>query len=121
MDEYVFKHCQAISDLLNQGSEDLARDELIKLLDYMSRHEQPYNPLINALIREVGLYPYMEEGSSSWTDAFACNLFKVDVGLAEEKALHREQYKLLKALLDNKNIAVSAPTSFGKVLLWMLL
>lgn len=114
MDEYVFKHCQKISDLLNQGSEDLARDELIKLLDYMSKHEQPYNPLINALIREVGLYPYMEEGSSSWTDAFAYNLFKVDVGLAEEKALHREQYKLLKALLDNKNIAVSAPTSFGK-------
>lgn len=34
--------------------------------------------------------------------------------MAEEKALHREQYKLLKALLDNKNIAVSAPTSFGK-------
>lgn len=114
MDEHIFKRCQTISDLLNQGSEDLARDELIKLLDYISKQEQPYNPLINALIREVGLYPYMEEGSSSWTDAFACNLFKVDVGLAEEKALHREQYKLLKALLDNKNIAVSAPTSFGK-------
>lgn len=114
MDEYIFKHCQTISDLLNQGSEDMARDELIKLLDYMSKHEQPYNPLINALIREVGLYPYMEESCSSWTDAFAYNLFKVDVGLAEEKALHREQYKLLKALLDNKNIAVSAPTSFGK-------
>ena len=114
MEKYVFNRCQAINELLNQGSEDLARDELIKLLDYMSKHEQPYNPLINALIREVGLYPYMEEGSSSWTDAFACNLFKVDVGLAEEKALHREQYKLLKALLDNKNIAVSAPTSFGK-------
>lgn len=106
--------CQTISDLLNHGREDYARDELIKLLDYMSKYEQPYNPLINALIREVGLYPYMEEKSSSWTDAFACNLFKVDVGLAEEKALHREQYKLLKALLDNKNIAVSAPTSFGK-------
>ena len=114
MDECAFNHCQAISDLLNQGREDLARDELIKMLDYMSKHEQPYNPLINALIREVGLYPYMEEDSSSWIDVFACNLFKVDVGLAEEKALHREQYKLLKALLDNKNIAVSAPTSFGK-------
>lgn len=114
MNEYIFNMCQTISDLLNHGREDYARDELIKLLDYMSKYEQPYNPLINALIREVGLYPYMEEKSSSWTDAFACNLFKVDVGLAEEKALHREQYKLLKALLDNKNIAVSAPTSFGK-------
>lgn len=66
--------CQTISDLLNHGREDYARDELIKLLDYMSKYEQPYNPLINALIREVGLYPYMEEKSSSWTDAFACNL-----------------------------------------------
>lgn len=114
MNEYIFNQCQMISNLLNQGQEDFGRDELIKLLDYISKHKQPYNPLINALIREVGLYPYMEEESSSWTDAFAYNLFKVDVGLAEEKALHREQYKLLQALLDNKNIAVSAPTSFGK-------
>lgn len=114
MNEYIFNQCQNISDLVNQGKEDLARDEVIKLLDYMSKQGLSYNPLINALIREVGLYPYMEEESSSWTDAFTCNLFKVDVGLAEEKALHREQYRLLKALLDNKNIAVSAPTSFGK-------
>ena len=29
MEKYVFNRCQAINDLLNQGSEDLARDELI--------------------------------------------------------------------------------------------
>lgn len=54
MNEYIFNQCQNISDLVNQGEEDLARDEVIKLLDYMSKQGLSYNPLINALIREVG-------------------------------------------------------------------
>ena len=47
-------------------------------------------------------------------DAFVYNLFKADIGLNEEKVLHREQFRLLSSLLAGKNIAVSAPTSFGK-------
>lgn len=114
MDDYTFSQCQAINELINQGKENEARDMLIRLLGYLVSHDQTYTPLINALIREVGLYPYMDADNSSWSDAFAYNAFKVDVGLSEEKPLHREQYRLLKALLDNRNIAVSAPTSFGK-------
>lgn len=114
MDDYTFSQCQAINELINQDKENKARDMLIRLLDYLASRDQSYTPLINALIREVGLYPYMDADNSSWPDAFAYNAFKVDVGLPEEKPLHREQYRLLKALLDNRNIAVSAPTSFGK-------
>lgn len=114
MDDYTFSQCQAINELINQDKENEARDMLIRLLDYLASRDQSYTPLINALIREVGLYPYMDADNSSWSDAFAYNAFKVDVGLSEEKPLHREQYRLLKALLDNRNIAVSAPTSFGK-------
>ena len=69
---------------------------------------------LNSLIRKVGLYPYMDIDSADWQDAFVYNLFKADVGLNEDKALHREQYRLLSSLLEGKNIAVSAPTSFGK-------
>ena len=114
MEDYVFKRCGEVNDSLLQGDENNARNLLICLLGYMDEHKVPYNPLVNALIREVGLFPYMDETTSDWNDAFAYNLFKVDVGLNEEKAMHREQYRLLSALLEGKNIAVSAPTSFGK-------
>ena len=56
----------------------------------------------------------MDVNSSEWEDAFVYNLFKADIGLNEEKVLHREQFRLLSSLLAGKNIAVSAPTSFGK-------
>ena len=114
MEDYVFKRCGEVNDSLLQGDENNARNLLICLLGYMDEHKVPYNPLVNALIREVGLFPYMDETTSDWNDAFAYNLFKVDVGLNEEKAMHREQYRLLSSLLEGKNIAVSAPTSFGK-------
>lgn len=114
MEDYVFEKCSEINDFLNVGEEAKARDILIALLNYMQTHDMPYTPLVNALIREVGLYPYMDESTASWSDAFVYNLFKVDVGVGEDKALHREQYRLLSALLEGKNIAVSAPTSFGK-------
>lgn len=114
MEDYIFEECAKINEKLLQGQEYDARNQLICLLDYMSKRDIKYTPLVNALIREVGLYPYMDEETTKWNDAFVYNLFKVDVGLKEDKALHREQYRLLSALLEGKNIAVSAPTSFGK-------
>lgn len=114
MEDIIFEKCGEVNALLLDGKEVEARNLLIQLLDFLSAHKLPYNSLINTLIREVGLYPYMEVITSSWQDSFAYNLFKVDVGLEEEKALHREQYHLLQALLDGENVAVSAPTSFGK-------
>ena len=41
-------------------------------------------------------------------------MFKVDIGTSKPITLHREQSLLLKKLLNGENIAVSAPTSFGK-------
>lgn len=114
MEDFVFERCSEINDLLNEKHESDARNQLIALLNYMHIHDMPYSPLVNALIREVGLYPYMDESTTNWNDAFVYNLFKVDVGVGEDKALHREQYRLLSALIEGRNIAVSAPTSFGK-------
>ena len=114
MEEVLFCKCSEINNYLIEGNEIKARELLIQLLDFINSNNIPYSPLINYLIREVGLYPYMDVDSSNWNDAFVYNLFKTDVGLEEEKVLHREQYRLLSSLLDGKNIAVSAPTSFGK-------
>lgn len=114
MKEQVFEQCHIINGLLISNQENEARQELIKLLDYHNNNDLAYNPLVNHLIRETGLFPYLEPETSNWQERFIYNAFKVDVGEEKPLTLHREQSFLLKSLLEGKNIAVSAPTSFGK-------
>lgn len=114
MEDKIFEHCQIVNDLLISNEENIARQELIKLLDYHYINEIEYTPLVNHLIRETGLFPYLDPDTSNWEERFVYSAFKVDVGEDNPLTLHREQSLLLKKLLDGKNIAVSAPTSFGK-------
>lgn len=114
MQEQVFEKCHIINELLISDKENKARQQLIKLLDFHNNNQIEYNPLVNHLIRETGLFPYLEPETSNWEERFIYNAFKVDVGEQEPLTLHREQSFLLKKLLEGKNIAVSAPTSFGK-------
>ena len=111
---YVFERCHTINGLLASNDENQAREELIKLLDYIKDAGENYSPIVNHLIRQTGLYPYLDLESSLWEDRYVFELFKVDVGLPEKVTLHREQSLLLKELLEGTDIAVSAPTSFGK-------
>lgn len=110
----VFETCHEINDFLTINNDKAARDKLIRLLDYLDKDKLEYTPLINHLIRETGLYPYLDIKTSNWEERFVYNAFKVDVGEENPLTLHREQSFLLKNLLEGKNIAISAPTSFGK-------
>lgn len=110
----VFDACSSINDLLQVGEDIEARDKLIQLLDYHKRENTPYSPLVNHLIRCTGLFPYLDPETSTWQDRFAYESFKVDIGRDEPVTLHSEQSLVLKYLLNGENIAVSAPTSFGK-------
>lgn len=109
----VFGKCSEINDLLNKGLTEEARSEVIKLLQRSKGDLSPYEELVNHLIREVGLYPYIQSENASWEDAFAYEAFKVNTGVKEE-TLHLAQSEVLSALLKGESIAVSAPTSFGK-------
>lgn len=110
----VFSECQKINEFIAIKEESKARDDLIKLLDYHEREKLSYSPLLNNLIRQVGLYPYLDVDTSSWQDRFAYESFKADVGESKPVTLHKEQSSILKKLIEGKNLAVSAPTSFGK-------
>ena len=110
----VFEKCREINSLLNSGNEKDARNELIKMLDFLQENDIPYNSLVNHLIREVGLFPYFDEKQADWMDSLACEMFRTDVGFEKSVILHREQSLVLKKLLAGENVAVSAPTSFGK-------
>ncbi len=108
----IFETCQTINNLIS-SNEERAREELIKLLDFCESQKIPYDELVNHLIRQLGLYPYLDTKTSSWQENFVYEAFKVDIG-GQIKTLHREQSSVLKDLISGKNLAIIAPTSFGK-------
>lgn len=110
----AFEECKSIADKINVGNITDARADVIKLLDQYRKNGWEYTPLLNHLIRCVGLYPYMQSDSSDWNDAFAANCFCAETGDTDLATLHIEQSYILKKLLIGENILVSAPTSFGK-------
>ncbi len=114
MDQHVFDTCHVINDLILEGKDNLAREELIKLLDYHSANQISYSTLVNHFIRETGLFPYLRDENCDWEERYVYEVFKVNVGNPQPVTLHREQSFLLKKLLKGSSVAVSAPTSFGK-------
>ncbi|MBA5235794.1 DEAD/DEAH box helicase [Pectobacterium aroidearum] len=114
IEDVIFEFCHEINHLISKDDDSSARNKLILLLDFHKKNNLNYNPIVNHLIRTLGLYPYIKTETSQWQDAFVYEIFKVDVGLSEPITLHREQSIVLKKLLEGKSLAISAPTSFGK-------
>jgi hypothetical protein len=110
----IFEDCQRINSYLLDSNEEEARSALIQLLNNKNVCNSEYYVLINHLIRQTGLYPYMDSSNCLWDDRFIAEAFKAPIGFEEPVVLHREQSLLLKKLLNGKSIVVSAPTSFGK-------
>ncbi len=110
----IFEKCKKINKDIELKNDDNARNDLILLLDYMKKNKMEYTPLINHLIRETGLYPYINTESAIFEDRLIYDIFKIDTGDIKPVTLHREQSNVLKKLLEGKNLAISAPTSFGK-------
>lgn len=109
----IFETCYEINHLINLNNEIAARNLLIRLLADLDRAKTTYPQVVNQMIRATGLFPYLQLSNASWDQKFVHYAFEVDVG-RRIATLHREQSSVLSKLLDGKNIAVSAPTSFGK-------
>lgn len=109
----VFTACSEINDLLTDKNDLAARNLLIKLLSTLNERNESYPPVLNQLIRSTGLFPYLQLATATWDQKFVHTAFAVDIG-NRTATLHREQSSVLSKLLEGRNIAVSAPTSFGK-------
>ena len=110
----IFEECARINGLIENSNKAEARSLVINLLDKLQREQIEYTPLVNHLIREVGLYPYIDCNTALWEDQVVVEAFKANVGEEKPVTLHSAQSRVLKRLLAGDNIAVSAPTSFGK-------
>ncbi len=110
----IFEECAQINALIENSNKAEARSMVINLLDKLRRDGNEYTPLINHVIREVGLFPYIDPKTALWEDQVVVEAFKANVGDEAPVTLHSAQSHVLKRLLLGDNIAVSAPTSFGK-------
>ena len=110
----IFEECAQINALIENSNKAEARSMVINLLDKLRRDGNGYTPLINHVIREVGLFPYIDPKTALWEDQVVVESFKANVGDEAPVTLHSAQSHVLKRLLLGENIAISAPTSFGK-------
>ena len=116
--EHAFQILQSLGRLLGKEPEDpLVVTLLIRALEYREAFEA-YYPLLNALLRETGLYPYAEPKLLSSRDRLAFE-FHRPAGSSDQSALvfHRVQAQVYWRLVEGENIILSAPTSFGKSLI----
>jgi hypothetical protein len=113
----AFAILQSIARLLGQEPDDpAAQSLLIRALE----HREDFagcSSLLNALLRETGLYPYAEPNELTTRDRLAFEFHRPDGRLADTgMVFHRVQAQVYWRLIDGENVILSAPTSFGKSL-----
>src|SRR5207253_2807435 len=71
--------------------------------------------VLDALVRQVGLFPYLTPRELGTSDQIAWELNR-PANMPEEIVFHEPQTRVYRSLLEGNNVVLSAPTSFGKSL-----
>lgn len=101
-----------LSNLFNSGEEDVCRNLVLHALEHRDAFGE-LERILEGLLRELGLFPYVDEKALSLTDSIAYE-FHRPLNYDEPIVFHREQALIYRRLLAGDNIILSAPTSFGK-------
>ena len=109
----IYKRCSEII----VANEELAQKVIVNILENKKKFDPALNNILTDLIEAVGFYPYLsKEGLQlDSTDSLIRQVYHHSDNL--NKFLHEDQKHLLSLLNSDKNVIVSAPTSFGKSLL----
>ncbi|WP_167647431.1 DEAD/DEAH box helicase [Mameliella alba] len=115
----VFKLLRSIAYYFQSPDSDTATalDLIIRMLDRRDALDaclEGASIMIDAILREAGLFPYIAK-KSSWRDQLATETMRVP-GM-KDYVFHIEQALVFNKLTQGKSIILSAPTSFGKSLL----
>lgn len=92
----IFEECAQINALIENSNKSEARSKVINLLDKLRRDGNKYTPLVNHVIREVGLFPYIDPKTALWEDQVVVEAFKANIGDKDPITLHSAQSKVLK-------------------------
>lgn len=112
--DQVFK-CVRIFTQLFDENEIEGRDYLIRLLSKVDFIPSQGRKIIAACIESAGLYPYLQLLGVENYYPFSTEKFRSP--FLKDIILHEDQFKVSITALAKKNVALSAPTSFGKSLL----
>jgi len=114
-----FKYAQIVSKLFNTPTNSsLARRVLINILDNWEKVDPKTREVWIDLFEVAGFYPYLSK-SDFKLNSTAGKIRKEyhKANMLGGKYYHEEQKMLSDLLKSDKNVIVSAPTSFGKSLL----
>src|SRR5699024_548506 len=102
----------------------IAREIIIHILDIWDKVNDQIKPIWLDLIENAGFYPYYVEKIENTSQVSYRLSFQQDIRTSFFKSdnlpyiyIHIEQKKIEMDLSAGRNVAVSAPTSFGKSLL----
>lgn len=114
--ESTFALYKRVSEIIIEN-EVVAQRLIVNILDNKVKFDQSLNLILTDLIEAVGFYPYItkENLKLDSTDSLIRQVYHHSEHL--DKYLHEDQRHLLSLLNSDKNVIVSAPTSFGKSLL----
>ena len=75
-----------------------------------------YDDVVKSLVRQTGLFPYLEKKELSLRDQIAYE-FHRPLNIEDDFVFHSAQGEIYRRLIEGENIALSAPTSYGKSLI----
>lgn len=114
----LIKNCAQLLRSSEENNLDLARTIIIKSLESRDSILPDLIPIWNDLIEAAGFYPYLLKENiilTSIQSEIRQNYFKSDY--IDNIYYHDQQKEIFDIIMNNQNIIVSAPTSFGKSLL----
>lgn len=109
-----FELVKAISDSVQTNNTN-GQEFILRLLARRNEFTE-FDIVIDSLVRQVGLFPYVEQSELSFKDSIAFEVHK-PLGLDESIVFHHAQAEVYYSLMQGENIVISAPTSFGKSLI----
>jgi hypothetical protein len=109
----LYKTCSKIIIENEQNAQRL----IVNILNNRSKFDVNFDPILTDMVEAVGFYPYLKKENLilDSTDSLIRQEYHHSPNLS--KYLHEDQKHLLSLIDSDKNVIVSAPTSFGKSLL----
>lgn len=106
-----------LSSLINEfnshTNDSLVQDIVIRALERKNEMEGGF--ILDHLLGELGLFPYVNKDNSTTKDKIRQSLFTTPQD--NDKTFHIRQAEVFHRIMNGENIILSAPTSFGKSLI----
>ena len=102
-------------EILVATEQSIGQEFVLRLLARINDF-QGMESMIHSLVRQVGLFPYLEEENLSLKDTIAYEVHRPS-GFKQNIVFHHAQAEVYYTLLRGENVVLSAPTSFGKSLI----